>query len=105
MPLSVVSIGHSVAYTLVTVVKAARYLRVSPQRVRVLLKSGRLSGVLIGSAPGRRRTWKVQFPPVVRGGLRGPRMGQKPPLRKYDNTLCHDEKEAGKTLPHGQKPA
>ncbi len=89
----------------VSVAKAAQYLRVSRQRVRVLLKSGRLVGRLYSLGKGRRYTWQIEFPPVVRGGLRGPRLGQKPPRRKADNTSKSSAKEARKIVPHGLEPA
>ena len=85
----------------VSVAKAARYLHVSRQRVCVLLKCGRLAGRLYSLGEGRRYTWQVEWPPVVRGGLRGPRMGQKPPLSKAVNTSNSAEKEARKIVPHG----
>ena len=85
----------------VSVGKAARYLHVSRQRVYVLLKSRRLVGRLYSLGEGRRYIWQVEWPPVVRGGLRGPRMGQKPLLSKAVNTSISDEKEAGKIVPNG----
>lgn len=57
----------------VTVAKAARYLGVSVQRVRVLLNQGRMAGLRSDG-----RAWQVEFPPIIRGGMRGPRLGHKP---------------------------
>ena len=54
----------------VTVKKAAKWLGVSEQRVRVLLSSGRLSG-----AKDDRNIWRVQWPAEVSFGRRGPALG------------------------------
>lgn len=43
-----------------TVVDAARLLRLSPQRVRVLLANGRLQGYQ-SISPGGRVTWRVHL--------------------------------------------
>ncbi len=42
----------------IDVAKAAKLLRLSPQRVRVLLAKGRLQGVCLASAGGR-AIWRV----------------------------------------------
>lgn len=59
---------------LVPVATVARYLRVSTRRVRALLESGRMRGCK-NPETGH---WSVDFPPVIQGGSRGPRLGQKP---------------------------
>lgn len=51
----------------VSVGRAAEFLSVSEQRVRVLLGQGRLSG-----RKDRRNVWCVRWPIVLRLGRRGP---------------------------------
>ena len=59
----------------VDVAAVARYLRCSKQRVRLLLSQGRIVATKDDSG-----AWRVPFPPVIRGGSRGPRLGQRPAL-------------------------
>ena len=61
----------------VTVKRAAEHLGISEQRVRVLLRSGRLSGYR--TSP---REWRVNIPYTVRPGKRGPRFGARPKGQK-----------------------
>lgn len=56
---------------MVSVAKVARFLGVSPARVRKLLAQGRLYGRK-DAATG---FWQVGFPPTIKAGTRGPRLG------------------------------
>ena len=86
-----------------SVAVVARYLDVSEQRVRHLLKGRRLMGYRGRVRGSSRIVWVVQFPTLVRGGQRGPRLGMKARLRKKDNSMTLGRKEARNTVPHGLK--
>jgi hypothetical protein len=59
------------------VLATASYLGVSHQRVRLLLASGRI----VGFKNPQSGYWQVPFPPTIRHGARGPRLGFKAALK------------------------
>lgn len=52
----------------------AEFLGVTPQRVRWLLAQQRIQGAK-DPVTGK---WQIPFPPVIRHGARGPRLGRGP---------------------------